>query len=390
MSATDDDISQIDTPALLISRPVMENNIRSMQEFADKLSMPGNHANQSKDDLPTISIIVPVRNEERYLNYCLDSIAKQTYPHELIEVLIVDGRSEDSTREIAKEFAARADISVHILENSSGNTPCGLNIGYKNANGDIFIHFIGHATMPQDFIEKNVNNIKEMSADAVGGLIISSCLEDKVIPKGIGYALNSPFGLGGVTARTGTKPGYIDNPSFAAYKRELFDKYGYIDERLTRNQDYEFNQRITSQGAKIFFTPEIKSFYFNRPDYGSLWREYLNAAKWRTFMVGRFTHALRKRHFVPPLFILTLVTLGILSYFVSWTFLGFLSILSLYLLFALGSSVLVGFKTGLKYIPAIFLSYLVIHIAYGLGFICGFLYFIVLRRGKQVYLAEAQ
>ena len=350
-----------------------------MQKAVDKLLAPEGPAERHEEKLPNVSIIVPVRNEERYLNYCLDSIAKQTYPHKLIEILIVDGRSEDNTKMIAEKFAEKADITVRILENSSGNTPCGLNIGYKNAKGDIFIHFIGHAMMPQDFVEKNVTYIIKTEADAVGGLIISSCLEDKVIPKGIGYALNSPFGLGGVTARTGTKAGYIDNPSFAAYRKELFDKYGYIDERLTRNQDYEFNQRITSQGAKIFFTPEIKSYYFNRPDYKSLWREYLNAAKWRTYMVGRFANALRKRHFVPPLLILSLVTLGILSFFSLWALGGLLGVLGLYLLAALGSSALVAVRRrGLKYLPAIFLSYLVIHLAYGLGFIWGFIYFFIL------------
>lgn len=344
-----------------------------------------------KDDKPPlVSVVIPVRNEQLYLDRCLDSIRKQTYPHDRIEVLIVNGRSFDSTAEIAERFGKESDIQVRILENPAGNTPCGLNIGYKNASGDIFIHFIGHAAMTPDFIEKNVKYLRETGADAVGGLVISSCIENAIIPRAIGFALNSLFSLGGVTARTGTKPQYIDNPSFAAYRKELFERFGYIDERLTRNQDYEFNQRISSQGARIFFTPEIKSYYYNRPSYKSLWNEYFNAAKWRTFMIGRFVRALRPRHLVPPLFVLFLLFSALLSPLVPAVFWSLVVVLSVYFIFALGSSISVCIRKGMEFLPAVFLSYIVIHIAYGLGFLFGFFYFILLGKGKFIEQAEAR
>ncbi|RKZ29408.1 hypothetical protein DRQ36_08745 [bacterium] len=345
---------------------------------------------EPSDTIPMVSVIIPVRNEEQYLERCLESIAKQTYRHDRIEILVVNGCSKDSTSQIASGFIEKTDIPIRILDNPDGNTPCGLNIGYKNAKGDIFIHFIGHAVMSPDFIEKDVACLLETGADAVGGLIISSSLEDKIVPRAIGYALNSVFGLGGVTARTGTKPRYIDNPSFAAYRRELFEKYGYIDERLTRNQDYEFNHRISKAGARIYFTPEIKSYYFNRQTYKSLWNEYFNAAKWRTFMIGRFSKAIRKRHLVPPLFVLSIVVLGILSVFSTLGLYGFLGVLGLYSAVALISALGIGIKEGLIYFPAVFLSYFVIHIAYGLGFIWGLVHFVVFRRGKRIVRAEAQ
>jgi len=339
---------------------------------------------------PMVSIIIPVRNEEQYLQMCLDSIQAQTYDHSRIEVLIVDGNSEDGTEEIARQFQQESDLTVRILKNTAGNTPCGLNMGYRNARGDYLLHFIGHASMPPEFIAKDVEYLTQTSADAVGGLVISTCIEGKTIPKGIGYALNSPFGLGGVTARTGTKPGYIDNPSFGCYRRDLFDRFGYIDERLTRNQDYEYNQRITSYGAKIYFTPEIKSYYYNRPTYKSLWREYFNAAKWRTFMIGRFVRAVMMRHLVPPAFVLTILALGVLSFTTNWAVYPLAVLTGLYLLFALVSTVDLGMKKGLKYMPSALLSYFVIHVAYGLGFIWGFIWFVILRMGNYVSEAEAQ
>ena len=340
--------------------------------------------------LPRVSVVIPVRNEEKHLRRCLDSIQRQDYPHELMEILIVDGCSEDDTDRIAASFRNESDIEVRILENPEGNTPCGLNTGYKNARGDIFIHFIGHAMMPPHFISKDVELLAETGSDAVGGLVVSSCLENKTVPRGIGYALNTPFGLGGVTARTGTKARYIDNPSFGAYRKELFEKHGYIDERLTRNQDYEFNQRIVEAGAKIYFTPEIKSFYFNRPSYGSLWKEYFNAAKWRTFMIGRFARAVRMRHLVPPLFLLSLLGLGIGSFFSPLVAGLFAALLTVYLAAGVISASRVCAEKGWRFFPSMLFSYPVIHLAYGAGFIWGLLYFQLLGRGKQVNRAEAQ
>lgn len=362
--------------------------------MADKQVIEKEKDTKEQQDLPSslpmVSIILPVRNEEKYLRRCLDSIQAQTYDHSRIELLIVDGLSDDATLEIAEEFQEESDINVRILENKAGNTPCGMNMGYRNARGDMLVAFNGHASMPPNFIEKDVEKLEETTADAVGGLVLSTCLENKTIPKAIGYALNSPFGLGGVAARTGTKAGYIDNPSFGCYRRELFDKYGYIDERLTRNQDYEYNQRITAHGAKIYFSPEIKSYYYNRPTYRSLWREYFNAAKWRTFMIGRFVRAVMLRHLAPPAFVMGVIALAILSFFTNWAIYPLIGLLGLYNLIAIGYTLDIGIKRGIKYIPAAFLSYYVIHIAYGLGFIWGFIWFVIFRQGNYVKQAEAQ
>ncbi len=339
---------------------------------------------------PLVSVIIPIRNEEKYLGKCLESIGRQTYPHELIEVLIVDGLSSDNSIPIARAFAETTKVRIRILENPKGNTPCGLNTGYKNAGGDVLIHFIGHAMMSEDFIEKEIEYLESTGADAVGGLIISACADEKTVPQGIGYALNSLFGLGGVTARTGNKPRYIDNPSFAGYRRELFDKFGYIDERLTRNQDYEFNQRITAGGAKIFFSPEIKSLYFNRPTYASLWKEYFKAAKWRTFMIGRFVNAVRKRHLVPPLFIISILLLGVIGVFYAPALYILLGMLGIYSVVAVVSALGIAFKYGFKYVPAVLLSYLVIHFGYGLGFAWGIIYFWIFGKARRIHIAEIQ
>ncbi|MCK5834011.1 glycosyltransferase family 2 protein [bacterium] len=340
--------------------------------------------------LPMVSIIIPVRNEETYLGRCLESIERQTYPHELIEVLVVDGCSIDKSMDITRKFSETSRIETHIIDNPRGNTPCGLNAGYKNARGDIFIHFIGHAMMSNDFVAKEIEYLEKTDADAVGGLIISTCTDDRTVSQGIGYALNSLFGLGGVTARTGNRPRYIDNPSFAGYRRELFDKFGYIDERLTRNQDYEFNQRITAGGAKIFFSPEIKSLYFNRPTYRSLWNEYFKAAKWRTFMIGRFVNAVQKRHLVPPVFILSIIALTALSFFSVPAFCVLMVLLGIYSIGAVVSAMQIAFKQGFKYIPAVLLSYFVIHFAYGLGFVWGIIHFWIFGKARRIKIAETQ
>ncbi len=363
---------------------------RQNEKSFEETKSAGANVKRADESFPLVSIIIPVRNEEEYLGRCLESIAKQTYPHDKIEVLVVNGHSTDSSTTIATEFGKRNGVRVRILDNHKGNTPCGLNIGYKNADGEVFVHFIGHAMMSPDFIAKNMEYLDKTGADAVGGLVISACLDRKTVPQGIGYALNSLFGLGGVMARTGTRARYIDNPSFAAYRRELFDRFGYIDERLTRNQDYEFNQRISAGSAKIYFTPDIRSSYFNRPTYKSLWKEYFNAAKWRSFMIGRFVNAVRKRHLVPPLFVLSVIALAVLGVFFAPAIYALLVLLGIYSVVAIGSSLSIGFKKGIKYVPSVLLSYLVIHVAYGFGFIWGIVYFWIFGKAQTIRIAESQ
>ena len=339
-----------------------------------------------------VSIVIPARNEEKFLPECLASIQTQTYPHRLLEIIVVNSASEDNTENIAEEFSRNSDIAVKILQNPRGDTPRALNIGYKNASGDLILHLIAHATIEPDHIERAVKILHEKNADGVCGkiLTIGSGL-DTFWDYGISAAMESFFGLGNVRARLSSKPGWLDNPMLALYRKELFEKFGYIDERLTRNQDYEFHQRCFAGGAKFWFEPSLKVYYRNRPNIKQLWRQYFNAAKWRTFMLGEHYGAVHLRHLVPSTFVLTLFISIIVGIFWRPALFFFLFIAALYLSLIFVNTIYnVISRKKLSILISLPIAFITIHFAYGIGFLVGLFHFFILGGKNRVFSAEKQ
>ena len=340
-----------------------------------------------------VSIIIPARNEERFLPECLKSVQAQTYPHHLLEIILVNSNSSDGTENVMKNFSLETDIpAVKILQNPNGDTPGALNVGYKNATGDLFLHIIAHVSIESDHIERAVMMLDEKKADGICGRILTiGSGENSFWDDSISTAMESLFGIGNAWARVRTKEGWIDNPMIALYKRELLEKFGYINNRLTRNQDYEFNQRCFAGGAKFWFEPSLKVYYRNRARLGQLWRQYFNAAKWRTFMIGEHNASVRLRHLVPPLFVLSLLISAIVSLFWQPACFVFASIIGLYAIGLLLNTILNAFKRKkiliLITLPCVFAT---IHFAYGLGFFTGLFCFFLLGKKKRIIIAESQ
>ncbi len=338
-----------------------------------------------------VSILIVARNEERYLKECLQSVQSQTYPHNLLEVILVDSASEDSTARIMKEFIQSTDIPAKMFENPNGDTPNGLNIGISHCSGELIKLMIAHSFMPPDHIERAVEILKQKNADGVSSRIVSiGSGKGSLLDVAIATAMESPFGIGNAHARVSNNPGWIDNPMLCLYKRELFDKYGLMDKRLTRNQDYEFNQRCFSGGAKFWFQPDLELYYHNRPSIKALWRQYFDSARWRAFMIGQHIRAVRPRHLVPSIFVLALLCAIIITPF--WQYgkyaLAFVLIPYIVLLEIVAIRESIKRKTFL--ILMLNIVFPTIHFAYGIGFILGFVHFLILGNKKKVILAEKQ
>ncbi len=335
---------------------------------------------------PKVSIVISARNEQQYLGECLKSIQVQTYQHDLLELLLVDSDSSDDTPEIIKNFADKSNIDVKILSNPRGDTPKGLNTGIKAATGDLIMFLNAHSYMANDFIMNAIPILREKEADGIGGRIFSiGSGKNTFLDKLTSTALETPFGLGNTSSRVGNKAGWIHNPWFAIYKHELFDKFGYLDERLTRNQDYEFNQRCISGGAKFWFQPDLKIFYHNRPSVTSLWRRYFYSAYWRAFMIGSHKGAVKIRHLVPSLFIIFLIIFSILHFLWGPSIIIAAASLGLYVVTSLVVSIEQVFRRKnffiLFLLPIILFG---IHISFGLGMISGFFNFIVMGKRRRI------
>ena len=308
-----------------------------------------------------VSVILPIRNEEKYIARCLDSIVEHDYSKEGIEVLVVDGMSDDKTRAIIERYAMSYAF-IRLLDNPRKITPCALNIGIKNAHGGIIIRADAHSEYARDYIQKCCEFLNRGEADNVGGVVEHK--GDGFIGQAIAYAQSCRFGLGGAKFRTAKKAQYVDTIFPGSWRKSIFDIYGLFDERLARNQDIEHNARIRKNGGKIFLTPEIKSYYYCRSSLKGLWVQNFRNGFWNIKTIRICPGSLSVRHFIPLVFVTSLLTSWMIPHL--W-----LAIIISYLLCNLFFSLKIAVANGFKYfyiMPTVFAT---IHLSYGFGSLAG-------------------
>jgi glycosyltransferase involved in cell wall biosynthesis len=308
-----------------------------------------------------VTVIVPCRNEKRYIEACLDSILANDYPKDKLEILVVDGMSDDKTRAIIERYAMSYAF-IRLLDNPRKITPCALNIGIKNARGDIIIRADAHSKYARDYIKKCVEFLNKTGADSVGGPM--RAVGTDYISNAIAFVHNSPFGLGGGKFHNEKWEGEVDTPYLECWPRRVFDKVGLFDERLIRNQDIEFDSRIRKSGGKLLLSPEIKSYYYCRSNLVSLVGQNFKNGLWSIKTIKITPGSLSLRHFVPLLFVLGLFTSWIIPPI--W-----FAIIGSYILCSTYFSLRIGIKSGFKYIFIVSVIFLILHLSYGLGSLVG-------------------
>jgi len=334
-----------------------------------------------KNNFPLVSIIIPCRNEEKFIEKCLDSLISQDYSKEKMEILVVDGMSEDRTKEIVKEYSGKYPF-IKLLDNSKKFTPFGMNAGIKNSRGDVITMINAHSILDKEFIKLNVDYLEKIKqADAVGGKLQTINESQGIISQAIPRAADSVFGTGGKRYRTRQKEGFLkDTLPYCAYRREVFSKIGCIDEELIRDQDEEFNYRLIKGGGKIYFTPKIKSYLYIRPSISKLWRQHFQYGYWKVKVLEKIGIKFIQRQVVPSLFILSLSLSGILGIFLKSFFYLFLTIIGSYLVLDIIFSLNLSLKNGWKYFFVLPIIFAIIHFSYGFGFLKGVVDFIIFKR----------
>lgn len=330
--------------------------------------------------MPFVSVIIPTRQERFTIGKCLDSILENSYPLDKLEIIVVDGMSNDGTREILKRYMAQYP-QMKLLDNPRLITPVALNIGVKAAQGDIIVILGAHSYIDKDFLSQCAKALSEHSeADCVGGVIRS--IGEGLIGESISLVLSSPFGVGGARYKTGGHEGFVDTVAYGAYRNEVFRKIGVFDERLVRNQDIEFNSRLRRHGGKIYLTSAIKVFYHSRSSPSQFWRQNFGNGLWNVYTTKIAPGTLSIRHFVPFAFVLGLLISGGLALFtaVGKFLLGLIG--GSYLLGALLASIQIGIRKGLRFIPILPLAFFTLHFSYGLGSMWGLLTVWKFKAGK--------
>lgn len=319
-----------------------------------------------------VSVIVPVRNEERYIVQCLESIEKQTYSNNLMEIMIIDGMSTDRTKEYYLEYKKNTKIiNLSWHENEKKTAPCAMNIGIKKSKGDVIIRLDAHSSYEDDYIEKCVRVLRETRAANVGG-IAKTQGNGNYISEVIAILMSSKFGVGNSSFRTNGSSGYVDTVPFGAFRRDIFDKVGLYDERLVRNQDIELNYRIRKSGEKVYLSSDINLTYYSRNTFYALCRMAYNNGLWNIITQKLCPGSLGARHFIPLLFVLSII-IGMFGVFCDIEVIRdmFLGEFVVYFILSVYFAINDGWGKGIKYSFPLILMFLGFHVSYGVGSIVG-------------------
>ena len=326
------------------------------------------------EELPQVSIIVAVRNEEKYIKKCLDSLVNQNYPKDKYEIIVVDGMSNDGTRKIILEFQEKYQ-NLRLWDNPKLIYPSALNIGIKQSKGDVIIKVDAHVRVAKDLISKNVEYLKKTGAVCVGGQI--KTIGEGLIGKAIALVLSSFFGTGGAKFRSNSKyEGYTDTVPFGAYRKKVFDEVGLYDEKRVRTEDLDLHARIRKRGEKIFITPKIKSYYYCRSSLPELIKQSFSNG----YEVITALHAISLRHLTPFCFVAGVIISLILSPFFFWAKILFVLIFGSYILLNLLLSLKISFKNGFKYFLILPIIFFLHHFSYGIGSIWRLLTFYKIQK----------
>jgi glycosyltransferase involved in cell wall biosynthesis len=330
-----------------------------------------------------VSIIIPMRNEERFVGKCLGSLLSQIERRNNFEILCTDGMSTDKTRQIVQEYASR-DSRIRLIENPPKIVSTAMNLAIKQSRGD-FIMIVGcHAEYAPDYIDKCLEVFKRTGADQVGGYVTTVPGEDTAVGWAIAAATSSRFGVGPGGRVPGAERKAIQ-AAYGGFRRDAFDRFGLYDERLVRNQDLELACRMHRAGAKIVISPEIRIKYYNRSTFAGLRNQAFINGLWNPYALWVTGGGARLKHFVPLGFLLGILALGLAGFVwpPAWLILAFE--LLVYVLAALVIAFISARQTD-TFAFLVFLAFVQLHLAYGIGSLWGVItapFKFGLKRGRQ-------
>ena len=259
-------------------------------------TQPDHRLQNSGGSLPFVSVILPILNEENYLEGSIRSILSQDYLGKF-EIVLAVAPSKDKTREIA-ELIAGNHSQVIVVDNPSGKTAAGLNVAVKKSQGSIIVRVDGHAEIPRTYISDAVQTLEETGAVNVGGIMAAEGITR--FEKAVAKAMRSRLGVGASRFHTGGTPGPVDTVYLGVFRREALIAVGGFDERFTRAQDWELNFRLRSNGGVIYFDPRLQVTYRPRPNLSALAKQYFQYGTWRRVVARRHKGTINLRYLAPP------------------------------------------------------------------------------------------
>jgi succinoglycan biosynthesis protein ExoA len=270
------------------------------------------------DDWPTVSVVIPARDDASHLPAAVEAVLTQDYPRAL-ELVIAVGPSQDGTEDVAAGLSAEHP-PVRVVENPAGTTPAALNRAIGASAGEIVVRIDSHSEPPPGYVRRAVEVLQATGADNVGG--VQQAVGTTPFQRAVAAAMSSPFGVGDAKFHYGGEPGPTDTVYLGAFRRSALDRTGGFDESLLRNQDYELNWRIRATGGTVYFHPDLAVVYRPRDTWRGLARQYHEYGRWKREVLRRHPRSARWRQLVPPAALLANAggaVLGLALHPVFWT-----------------------------------------------------------------------
>ncbi len=324
-----------------------------------------------------VSVVIPCRNEKAFVGRCIEAIYNSELPeHVHIKVIVVDGMSNDGTREELDRLQT-IYTSLNVVDNIQQLTPIAFNLGIHYCDFD-FLQIIGaRHIITANYISKSIDIlINKPEIWCVGGKIKNVfTTEDSQV---ISEAMSTSFGMGLGNFRTLNESSFTDTVTSPMYPKFVFEKIGYFDEQLVRNQDDDFNFRVNKAGGKIWFESEIALDYYVRSNYSGLMKQFYQYGYWKVFVNTKHKTVTTWRQLIPPVFVLYVFSIVFLP-FLPFLFTLFYSLpFILYLILLVFVSLRCAKKSTSVF--AFIRTFIILHFSYGSGYLHGILNFIILKR----------
>lgn len=317
-----------------------------------------------------VSIIIPMRNEQNYIGRCLDSVLANDFPQDRYEILVVDGESDDASREIVLAKAAEQQC-IHLLRNPRRIVPPGMNIGIRQARGRYIIRMDAHSEYPPEYIRNCIGELERTGAANVGGRWITRPGGDSLVAKSISLLTQTRVGVGNAAYRLGQGDRYVDTVPFGAFRREIFDSVGLYREDLVRHQDYELNARIRRAGYRIYLSSKIHNVYYNAGSFGKFMRQALMNGLFNPRAWVRYPVCFCWRHAAPLVFAASLLASSLIGIWVHPVLWAGMTVLTTYLAVTTFAAVRIGLRSEWKCIPCVAWLMPSYHLVYGFASILG-------------------
>ena len=309
---------------------------------------------------PSVTVILPILNEEADLQNCISAILKQDYAGE-IEIILALGPSKDNTNQIARNLAA-ADKRIKLVNNPTGQTAKGLNLAIAESSFEIICRIDGHSEISNSYLKTAVSIMQEKGAVNVGGLMHAD--GQSGLQRTVAQAMRSKLGVGASKFHTGGKAGPSDTVYLGTFKKSAILAAGGFDERYIRAQDWELNHRMRAQGGLIWFDPRLVVTYRPRKSLSKLAKQYFQYGRWRRVISRQHPKTTNFRYLAPPVALVINLLSVVFGVLVAKIF--FIPVL-IYMTILIIGGLFIGRNIADKLLmPIVFAT---MHLSWGAGFI---------------------